>query len=391
MGDDVHFPKARAMTVDDGLDIPERLAMRLYADVLDGAPLEQALGGLAEALGGETSFATRVFFKADEAIPVGRFSQVGFDPTALADYATHWMPLDPRMEAGAAQPAGVINFGRVLPAEALERSPFWNEFAVRRAPAFHSLAARFEVGAEVTGIVAIQRPLGQDPFGPREEALMTRLYPHLKRALLAELRLADAQAMSTATGMDRLHHGVAVLDARRRLHFVNATLARFLAMRDGLALGAEGPRLCDPAAQRDVDGAIRQSLAVVGGRMRVLPETTGFLVSRPSGLAPWLIQVLPLPPGRDGPFAGVEGVVLIVTDTEARTAAASARLRQALGLSQAEASLAAALAGGTTLADHARRRGVSVETVRSQMASIRRKTGCRRQAELVALVDAIMR
>ena len=379
------------MTVDDDQELPERLAMRLYADVLDGTPLEQALGRLADALGGDTAFATRVFFNADDTIPVGRFSQVGFDPTALADYATHWMPLDPRMEAGAAQPAGVINFGRVLPAEALERSPFWNEFAVRRAPAFHSLAARFEVGAEVTGIVAIQRPSGRDAFGPREEALMTRLYPHLKRALLAELRLADAQAMSTATGMDRLHHGVAVLDARRRLHFVNATLARFLAMRDGLALGAEGMRLCDPAAQRDVDRAIRQSLSVVSGHMRVLPDTSGFQAMRPSGLAPWLIQVLPLRPVHDGPFAGVEGVVLIVTDTEARTAATTARLRQVLGLSQAEASLAAALAGGTTLADHARKRGVSLETVRSQMANIRRKTGCRRQAELVALVGAVMR
>jgi len=52
---------------------------------------------------------------------------------------------------------------------------------------------------------------------------------------------------------------------------------------------------------------------------------------------------------------------------------------------------AAALAAGATLADHARKRGVSLETVRSQMASIRRKTGCRRQAELVALVASVMR
>lgn len=379
------------MTQEDALDLPERLAMRLYADVLDGAPLEHALGRLADALGGETSFATRVFLNAETAIPVGRFSQVGFDPAALADYAAEWMPLDPRMAVGAGQPAGVINFGRLLPAETMERSAFWNEFAARRAPAFHSLAASFEVGREVTGIVAVQRPLGQEAFGPREEALMTRLYPHLKRALLAELRLADVQALSTATGLDRSNSGVAVLDGRRRLHFVNATLARFLAMRDGLALGAGGLRLADPAMQKALDAAVRHSLGTVAEQARTLPDTTGFEATRPSGLSPWLVQVLPLPRGHEGPFAGLEGVVLIVTDTEARTASAATRLQEALGLSPAEASIAAALAEGTTLADHARRRGVSVETVRSQLASIRRKTGCRRQAELVALVTGITR
>lgn len=377
---------ARAMNLDDALDLPERLAMRLYADVLDGTPLERALGPLAEVMGEETAFATRVFFNAGDAIPVGRFSQAGFDPTALADYATHWRPLVSPPD----DPGGIIH-GRRPPGGAMDGSAFRNEFGVRRASAFHSLAARFAMGREVTGIVAVQRPLRRQAFGPREEALMTRLYPHLKRALLAELRLADVQALSTASGLDRSQHGLAVLDGRRRLHFVNATLARFLTTRDGLALGAGGLRLDDPVVQKALDGAVRHALAAVSGHARSLPETTGFQAARPSGMAPWLVQVMPLPPGLDGPFAGVEGVVLIVTDTEARTIVVASRLRETLGLSPSEATLAAALAAGATLADHARKRGVSLETVRSQMAGIRRKTGCRRQAELVALVASVKR
>jgi DNA-binding CsgD family transcriptional regulator len=224
---------------------------------------------------------------------------------------------------------------------------------------------------------------------------MTRLFPHLKRAVLAELRLADVHALATAAGMER-GQGMAVLDGQRRLHFVNPTLARFLASRDGLAFGAGGLRVVDPAAQRALDAAMREALDTADGRMAdgrawSLSDKGGVHVERPSGLAPWLVQAVPLPASRDGPFAGMAGVVLVVTDTEARAAAAQGRLRDAWGLSPAEAALAAALAGGTTLADHARKRGVSLETVRSQMASIRRKTGCQRQAELVALVGAVMR
>lgn len=375
------------MTHDDALDLPERLAMRLYADVLDGAPLEQALGRLADVLGGGAAFTTRVFLIAGDAIPVGRFPRAGIDPATLADWVPPVTGLDLGRDRDAGPGKGVITLGHLVPAKTLDRSVLWAGHAI---PVRHILSTRFAVGRDVTGIVTVQRPLEQQPFDQAEEALMTRLFPHLKRAVLAELRLADVHALSAAAGMER-GQGMAVLDGRRRLHFVNPTLARFLASRDGLAFGAGGLRVDDPATQRALDAAMRQALDTADERAPGPSDNGGIRVERPSGLAPWLIQAVPLSASREGPFAGIAGVVLAVTDTDARAAAAQARLRDAWGLSPAEASLAAALAGGVTLADHARKRGVSLETVRSQMASIRRKTGCRRQAELVALVGAILR
>lgn len=375
------------MTHDDALDLPERLAMRLYADVLDGAPLEQALGRLADVLGGGAAFTTRVFLMAEAAIPVGRFPRAGFDPATLADWVPPVTSLGQGLDRGAGPGKEVITLGHLAPAKTLDRSIVC---AGRSIPVRHILSTRFPVGRDVTGIVTVQRPLEQTPFDLAEEALMTRLFPHLQRAVLAELRLADVHALSTAAGMER-GQGMAVLDRRRRLHFINPTLARFMATRDGLAFGAGGLRVDDPVTQRALDTAMRQVLDTADGAARSLSDNGGIRVERTSGLAPWLIQAVPLPASRDGPFAGMAGVVLVVTDTDARAAAAQGRLRDAWGLSPAEASLAAALAGGVTLADHARKRGVSLETVRSQMASIRRKTGCRRQAELVALVGSVMR
>ncbi|WP_270939450.1 helix-turn-helix transcriptional regulator, partial [Falsiroseomonas oryzae] len=87
--------------------------------------------------------------------------------------------------------------------------------------------------------------------------------------------------------------------------------------------------------------------------------------------------------------AGFRGAMLLVTDGARRPAPNAALLGRMFGLTPAEARLAAALAAGRSAADHAKARGVSVETVRSQLAAIRRKTGCRRQADLAVLLTRL--
>jgi DNA-binding CsgD family transcriptional regulator len=61
-------------------------------------------------------------------------------------------------------------------------------------------------------------------------------------------------------------------------------------------------------------------------------------------------------------------------------------LRDVLGLTQAEAALAAELAAGATLAAAARARGISLETARTQLKSVLGKTGCARQQDLARLL-----
>jgi DNA-binding CsgD family transcriptional regulator len=86
---------------------------------------------------------------------------------------------------------------------------------------------------------------------------------------------------------------------------------------------------------------------------------------------------------------GFRGAVLLVSDAGKRPQPAPALLARLFRLTPAEASLAASLAAGRSLDDHAKRRGIARETVRSQLAAIRRKTGCRRQTDLVALLARI--
>jgi DNA-binding CsgD family transcriptional regulator len=61
-------------------------------------------------------------------------------------------------------------------------------------------------------------------------------------------------------------------------------------------------------------------------------------------------------------------------------------LWRALSLTESEAILAEALMNGDTLADFARQREVSKQTLRNQLVGVMRKTGTRRQSELVGLL-----
>ncbi|MDC9823447.1 hypothetical protein PRN20_06855 [Devosia sp. ZB163] len=64
-------------------------------------------------------------------------------------------------------------------------------------------------------------------------------------------------------------------------------------------------------------------------------------------------------------------------------------LWRAFGLTESEARLAEALVNGATLADFAREREVAKQTLRNQLVGVMRKTGTRRQSELVSLLTRL--
>ncbi len=61
-------------------------------------------------------------------------------------------------------------------------------------------------------------------------------------------------------------------------------------------------------------------------------------------------------------------------------------LQRLFDLTAAEARLACSISGGETLGEAAAALGVKISTARCQLASLKAKTGTRRQAQLVALL-----
>ena len=175
--------------------------------------------------------------------------------------------------------------------------------------------------------------------------------------------------------------------------------------------------LCDPEGRIHYrcPGLYRNSLAALGARIsgdRLVfrsaalrrnfeatladaldaprPETTPLVPSgAKAGASGHEFWVMPLKPGTgkaDSPWPDTRLVTLYVHDRDHDIHVDPEPVARLLGLSPAEARVAAELARGCAPETIARNHGHSLHTVRKQLKSVFRKTGVNRQADLASLI-----
>lgn len=120
-------------------------------------------------------------------------------------------------------------------------------------------------------------------------------------------------------------------------------------------------------------------------RTRIQLDGENWMLTMRASRRPLIMSAISVPVlGKSEPHT-----VLILIDLDRTPRPNTAALEQIFGLTAAEARLAAALAGGATVAEAAIAHQVSVATVRTQLAAIFSKTHTSRQAELVTLVSRL--
>ena len=114
-------------------------------------------------------------------------------------------------------------------------------------------------------------------------------------------------------------------------------------------------------------------------------------VQRPSGLPAYVVMVSPLP--KKEQFLGnSKGLVLVVIhDTTEATEVDRTIYMDGFGMTEAEADVATWFLKGAPLEEIAKRRGVSLHTVRQQFKDVLKKTNTHRQAELAVLLASMSR
>jgi len=105
------------------------------------------------------------------------------------------------------------------------------------------------------------------------------------------------------------------------------------------------------------------------------------LLRRPSGL-PLIIAINCLEDG-------AETVLLVGRDSAIHIRPTAEALRSCFGLTPSEAEVAAAIAAGESSRQIAERRGVTANTIRTQLKTISAKLGCTRQSQISAIVHAL--
>lgn len=343
-------------------------ALDNLVDCLGG---EHALAIARETIGEKETFASTAGLSRGE---VERF----LGPDAAPFMTSFMQSMPPGLPATRSQ---------VFDDSAFERMPLYNEF-VRPANGFHSLSIRFrEPGASYFVVVCRSRTVGD--FRRRDAHTLKAHLPTVLEELAHRRSLATALRRNAwlAALIHRLPYAVMLLDARRTVQLTNRR-ADSLLDSGLLRIGRGGLSTADAHANRDLRVAVA---GIAAGK----PTGTGPIrVERGGGHTPLEMHVSAFAPSRDEGLiwstAPQPAIMLVIDDPESDLEPKQRLLRDAIGLTGAEASLAAALLSGQTLQEYAARNGRSMNTVKTHMRAIFMKTGTSRQSELTRKLGMLL-
>jgi DNA-binding CsgD family transcriptional regulator len=300
------------------------------------------------------------------------------DPDVLQKYLSQCHISEP-LKFSSSTPAGHFLTDRNMASrDDLVTSRYYREFL--RPVGIHSLVtAVLWRGADFKCCVTMSRSPQAEEFDVNDLRPVRDLGPHLVRAMGVSLRLAEASIVSRGAeaALERLPHGLILIDRRGKIGFVNREAEAILAARDGLAITPVGLAGARRAETERLARAIAKAAAGEGAGLRL---------ERPSGRRPLVILVAPFRLETDWLGAASPSVIMTITDPERKPATSEARLIQLYGLTRTEAAIGVRLLGGLDLAEIARERHVSPRTARVHLSQIFAKTGTNRQADLVRLL-----
>ena len=355
----------------DAVDMPALLE-GLYASLLDVAPWRSFLDRLAASA--QADFVTLILTPRRADRP-GLLLTPGADPVVVENYIRELFAGDPF----TGLPEGrVMHFRDFVRADQRRRNAAYFEF-------LRQTSSDEVIGVEISEDEALQlrlrytRRAGARPFDAADMARMEALVPHLRIALRLFDRLATGETEQRiyAGAVERMAVGVVMLDQAGEVIRLNPLASAILAEADGVALRGSRLMLADPATARQLQAALAREPGAPPQTLRI---------ARPSGAGDLCLVIGEADAPEHVSARGGPARVLFLSDPGQTPRISIESIRELLGLTHAEAAIAADVAGGLALADSAARLGISPNTARAHLRAIFSKTGVKRQSQLMHLV-----
>jgi DNA-binding CsgD family transcriptional regulator/PAS domain-containing protein len=309
------------------------------------------------------------------------------EPSAAleANYVSHYAAIDgysPLIDASAQ--GSWLKLSKCFSKSCLRTDEWYNDFVVK-AGVDDILGVRLADHPARTAILGIHYDTRRACAVARG-AQLKELFEVLSRATRLQYELEGLRWKSSLGlhALDRLAAGVIVTDGRRRLIEMNRAAETILRRDD--ALSVREHRLC--AGRADEDTKLAQLITAAVAREIGSLGAGRTLIGRGAGRMGYTLTVAPL--RGDLTIDGRPLAMVIVTDPDAQSVSAS-DLADCFGLSPAESRLALALMTGKKLADIALVFGVRITTLRTQLSSILRKAGVKRQIDLLRVLPTVTR
>lgn len=314
--------------------------------------------------------------------------RIGWVASPTLDHATRefvrdgWVSRNSRIAAGFSKGlVGARTFmteADLFGAEGPDQDPLYTEFFRPRGLGASAGVTTLLPHGDVV-VVSIERDERRGPVPQDAVAVLNGLVSHLKRAAMIAGRLQFERLASAVSMLSGLGFPSAAVDARGRVLVMPEAAGEPGAVWSVVA----GDRLllADKRAQVQLDLALAAATA---------DDVTRSIPLRASGQAHTcaVLQVVPVRRHARDLFGRASAVVIATTPRQGLLPAAP--IIQALfDLTPAEVGVVIDLGTGAAPKAIARRTGRSVETVRNQIKSVLRKTGCARSSDLVRLIGDI--
>lgn len=306
----------------------------------------------------------------------------GADAATISKYVSYYYKLDPRKDKIVQLSGAVATYHDLVDDwDGFQRSEFFNDLLV---PTDTQNGVQCPVGNRRSwfGTVAIMGPRVGTEAHLRE---LRELQPHMQRALQLVDQIATLRSRLAAAedALDALS-GAVIMTARDGRIVVANRAAQSL-LRCGDALISVRGKL---TAKRQTEAGQLQALITKSHDMATGKgfHSGGALQISRGDRRPLAVLVVPLRLG-DARTGDGATVALFVRDPEVVPDQPEETLRALYGLTRSEASVALNLAAGLSINEIADSRDASVETARTQVKAILRKTDTGRQSELVKLLE----
>jgi DNA-binding CsgD family transcriptional regulator len=293
-------------------------------------------------------------------------------------------------------PNRVVIGNRLVDVEAVTHSAFYADICLPQR-IYNQIFVAHTTLQQPGGIggVALFLSPDQDEHQKAAAARLARLTGNIARAI--DFTLLSREQASSAKLLERLIASMSsaalLLDGQGGIVLTNAPADALLRKGDGIRIRrAERLSLVaeDAAESLRLSRNIKRSMAVAAGEKHELDGA--LLISRPSGLPPLQLLMMPLPPTSFSLWDTLSSrarVMVQIVDLQASPDAQADRLRMLVGLTAAEARVAALIGGGLTIPNVARLLGVSPNTVKTHLLRCYDKAGVHSRAALAQRMAAV--
>jgi len=353
----------------------------IYAAVEDPTLWPAVLDQIAELVDGESTFLV-ANYSDSVAKDVRAFDRT--DPAALVEYQLHydvinvWTGPCDRMFG-----VGKVGYAHwAVPDAELKKSEF---YAGWLKP--NGLACAFGVAIPLPGqapafLTSFGSPL-RKPFDETEGRVFASLLPHLQRAIRLhfELTILRSAKQGLELALDAFDRAVIGLSGHGKILFCNQTARLLLAEADGLRATQNHLVAEQPGQDKELQFLLTEAAVTGAG----FSAAGAILIERKSARPALRLSLMPFAGNLLKQIPGL-AILVFVDDPSKRPMSRAIALRKLFRLSPAETRLTELLAGGVELSAAAEQLRMSTQTARFHLKSIFRKTGLKRQVDLVRLL-----